>query len=48
MFDSLADRIREDDHQEVKTTERYIRWAVMAILTILLFVGMYYGFKMME
>ncbi len=48
MFDSLADRIREDDHKEVKSSERWLRWVAMAILTVLLFVGMYYGFKMLE
>lgn len=48
MFDSLADRIRADEHQEVKTSERVIRWVVMAVLTILLFGGLYMGIRMLE
>ncbi len=48
MFDSLADRIRADEHQEVKTPERVIRWVIMAVLTILLFGGLYFGIRMLE
>jgi len=48
MFDSLADRIREDEHKEVKTTERVLRWVAIAVISIVLFGGLYYGVRMME
>jgi hypothetical protein len=48
MFDSLADRMREDDHQEVKTSERIIRWLVISVLSIVLFGGLYLGIRMLE
>jgi hypothetical protein len=48
MFDSLADRIREDEHKEVNQTERIIRWVVVAVLSILLFGGLYMGIRMIE
>jgi hypothetical protein len=48
MFDSLADRIKEDEHSSVNNTERMIRWIVVAIVTILLFGGLYYGVRMLE
>jgi hypothetical protein len=48
MFDSLADRIREDEHSTVNNTERLIRWLVVALVTILLFGGLYYGVRMLE
>ena len=48
MFDSLADRIKEDQHKEVNNTERMIRWIVVALVTILLFGGLYYGVRMLE
>jgi hypothetical protein len=48
MFDSLADRIRADEHEEVKTSERVIKWVVMAVLSILLFGGLYLGIRMLE
>ena len=48
MFDSLADRMKEDEHKEVNQTERIIRWVVVAVLSILLFGGLYMGVRMLE
>ena len=48
MFDSLADRIREDDHKEVNNTERYIRWAVVVVVSVVLFGGLYMGVRLLE
>jgi hypothetical protein len=48
MFDSLADRIREDEHNEVNNTERYLRWAAVVVLSIVLFGGLYMGVRLLE
>lgn len=48
MFDSLADRIKEDEHREVSNTERYIRWAAIAVLSVVLFGGLYMGVRLLE
>lgn len=48
MFDSLADRIRADEHQEVKTSERIIKIIVISVLSVLLFGGLYMGIRMLE
>ena len=48
MFDSLADRIREDEHKEVNNTERVIRWLVVAVVSVAVFGGLYYGVRMMQ
>ena len=48
MFDSLADRIKADDQQEVNRTERIIRWVAVAVLSVLLFGGLYFGVRMLE
>lgn len=48
MFDSLSDRMKQDDHLEVNNTERLIRWAVVIVLSILLFGGLYFGVRMLE
>ena len=48
MFDSLADRIKEDEHNEVNQTERVIRWVVVGLLSILLFGGLYFGVRMLQ
>jgi hypothetical protein len=47
MFDSLADRIREDEHQGTNTTQRVIQWVAIAVISILLFGGLYYGVRML-
>jgi hypothetical protein len=41
MFDSLADRIKQDDGPPAKTGERFIRWAVVMLVSVLLFGGLY-------
>ena len=48
MFDSLSDRIRADEHQAIKATERWIRLAAVVLLSVVLFGGLYYGIKMLE
>jgi hypothetical protein len=48
MFDSLADRIREDEHKEMNNTERYLRWAAVIVLSIVLFVALYLGVRLLE
>ena len=47
MFDSLSDRIREDEHKEVKTSERIIRWVAIVVVSVALFGGLYYGVRML-
>jgi hypothetical protein len=48
MFDTLADRIRQDEHAEVNNTERIIRYVVVFVVTVLLFGGLYFGVRMLE
>jgi hypothetical protein len=48
MFDSLADRIREDEHKDVGSRERIIRYLAIVVLSFLLFGGLYFGVRMME
>jgi len=48
MFDSLADRIREDEHKEVNTTERVVRGVVIAVASVVFFGALYYGVRMLQ
>jgi len=48
MFDSLADRIREDERTGESRTVLIVRWLAVAVLSILLFGGLYYGVRMLE
>jgi hypothetical protein len=41
MFDSLADRIRHDEREQTNGRERAIRWMVISVLSVLLFLGLY-------
>jgi len=41
MFDTLADRIKQDDGPPVKMSKRILNWAVVALVAIVLFGGLY-------
>ena len=42
MFDSLADRIREDEHRSENNTQRVTRWVVITVGSVVLFGVLYY------
>jgi Ni,Fe-hydrogenase I cytochrome b subunit len=46
MFDSLADRIREDE--QMTASQRYIRWAAVLVISVVLFGGLYFGVQFMQ
>jgi hypothetical protein len=47
MFDSLADRMREDDVRET-TTQRLIRYGAILLVAVVLFGGLYFGVQYLE
>ena len=46
MFDSLADRMREDE--QMTASQRYIRWAAVLVISVALFGGLYFGVRFMQ
>jgi hypothetical protein len=48
MFDSLSDQIKHDDAETTKISERIVRWVAVAVLSVVLFGGLYLGIKMLE
>jgi hypothetical protein len=46
MFDSLADRIREDE--QVPAAQRYMKWAAIAIISVAVFGGLYFGVQFLN
>ena len=46
MFDSLDDKIKQDDRAEVSRNERVVKGLVIAALSILLFGGLYFAIRM--
>ncbi len=47
MFDSLADRIKQDERQDIPPKERYLRWALITVLSVVLFGSLYYAVRSM-
>jgi len=48
MFDSLDEQIRNDEHKAVSNKERIVRWAVIMLITLVVFGGLYFGVQMMQ
>ncbi|MBK9170541.1 MAG: hypothetical protein IPM24_24195 [Bryobacterales bacterium] len=48
MFDSLSDRMKQDDEAAVTTRERVLRWVAVSVLSILIFGGLYLGLLLIE
>ncbi len=48
MFDSLADRIKQDERQEVNPTEKAIRLVAVVVISVLLFGGLYFVVRLLE
>jgi hypothetical protein len=48
MFDSLADRMKQDEKQEINSTEKAIRLIAVLVISVLLFGGLYYVVRMLE
>ncbi len=48
MFDSLEERIKHDEAEEVSPRERVAKGLLIAVLSILLFGGLYFALRMIE
>jgi small neutral amino acid transporter SnatA (MarC family) len=48
MFDSLADRMKQDQRQEVNATERAIRLVAVVLISVLVFGGLYFVVRLLE
>jgi len=48
MFDSLTDQMKADDRQGANNTEKLVRWLAVAVLSVLLFGGLYFSVRMLQ
>ena len=48
VFDSLSDRMKQDDQLEVHKLERYLRWGLVVVLSFVLFGGLYLVVQRLE
>jgi hypothetical protein len=46
MFDSLSDQIKADDRKEISTRERTLRYSLIAVLSVVLFTGLYLAVRL--
>jgi hypothetical protein len=48
MFDSLADRIKQDQNKEVTATERTIRFVAVTVISLGVFGGLYFVVRLLQ
>lgn len=48
MFDSLDDQMKKDEQVATTKTERMLRYAAIAVASVLLFGGLYLGVSLVE
>lgn len=47
MFNSLADQIRHDEHLRICNNERFVRWLVVTLVSVVIFGGLYIAIQLM-
>ncbi|HTQ52874.1 MAG TPA: hypothetical protein VMI94_00345 [Bryobacteraceae bacterium] len=48
MFDSLEQRIKQDDAAEISSKERIFKIALIALLSVVLFGGLYLAVQLLQ
>jgi len=47
MFDSLDEQMKHDEDAATSTKERIMKWALVAVTSVVLFAGLYFGVKLL-
>ena len=48
MFDSLDDQMKHDRQQSTTPRERMFLWVAVPVVSLLVFVGLYIGIRVLE
>lgn len=48
MFDSLDEQMKHDEELETTPRERWLQRAVVVVVSLILFAGLYMGVRMLE
>jgi hypothetical protein len=48
MFESLEEQIKIDEHKASSNTERMVRWALIVLLSVVVFGGLYFGVHLVQ
>lgn len=46
MFDSLDEQIKHDEHEQESNRDRILKWLVIALISIVVFAGLYLGVRL--
>lgn len=48
MFESLDEQIKIDEHRASSNTERMVRWALVALISVIVFGGLYWAVHLLQ
>ncbi|MEP7364015.1 MAG: hypothetical protein ABI972_12230 [Acidobacteriota bacterium] len=48
MFDSLDEQIKQDDRAASSTKERVLVWLSVAVVSVVVFGGLYMGIRLLD
>ena len=48
MFETLSDRMKQDEQFEINKLERFLRWGLVAVISFVLFGGLYMAVQKLE
>ena len=48
MFETLDDRMKQDEKETTTSRERSLKWMLVGIVSIVLFGGLYMGIRLLE
>lgn len=48
MFESLDDQMKQDAREASTPKERYLKWILGAVVTVVVFGGMWMGVRLLE
>lgn len=48
MFESLDEQMKHDEDLETTPRERWLKYALVAVVSVILFAGLYMGVRMLE
>lgn len=48
MFETLDDRMKHDEDEVTTPRERYLKWVLVCVVSIVLFGGLYMGVRLLE
>lgn len=48
MFESLDEQMKRDEDEVTTPRERYLKWLLVGVVSVLLFGGLYMGVRLLE